>query len=61
MVRRAAAEDISIGIGFNRGTNMHPISLMADAVVDPLRVVGEASFSWIIAAVLGACLIGLSN
>jgi len=58
-MRRAAADEAQIGIGFNRGTNMHPIQLLEEATVDSLKNVGEASTSWIVAALLGSVLIGL--
>ena len=59
MRREAAAEQI--GIGFNRGTNMHPISLKQDTITNPLKIAGEASTSWVIAAVVGAMMLGKSR
>ena len=58
VARRAVAEDLSIGVGFNRGTNMHPIQLMEESTLEALGSVGQSSTSWIIAAILGAVLLG---
>ena len=58
MVRRAAntAQDM-IGPNYNRGTNMHLIPLTEEAEIDELEQL-QAGTSWIIAAILGAVLIG---
>ena len=58
MVRRAAntAQDL-IGPNYNRGTNMHLIPLTEEAEIDELEQL-QAGTSWIIAAILGAVLIG---
>ena len=58
MVRRAAntAQDL-IGPNYNRGTNMHLIPLTEKAEIDELEQL-QAGTSWIIAAILGAVLIG---
>ena len=58
MVRRAAntAQDM-IGPNYNRGTNMHLIPLTEETEADELEQL-KAGTSWIIAAVLGAILIG---
>ena len=60
MVRRAAntAQDL-IGPNYNRGTNMHLIPLTEEAEIDELEQL-QAGTSWIIAAILGAVLIGKS-
>ena len=58
VARRAVAEDLAIGLGFNRGTNMHPIQLKQESTTDAHASVGQSSTSWIIAAVLGAILLG---
>lgn len=61
MVRRAAeSSDESsdlIGSNFNRGTNMHVIPMETNSVDEHL-VISTGSSSWIIAAILGAVLIG---
>ena len=46
-----------IGPNYNRGTNMHLIPLTEEAEIDELEQL-QAGTSWIIAAILGAVLIG---
>ena len=59
MVRRAAAsnENDFIGSSFNRGTNMHVIPMETQSADEQLAI-ATGSSSWIVAAVLGAILIG---
>ena len=60
MVRRDAPK---IGAGFDRGTNMHPISLVKDQQINffAKENIQKSNLSWVIAAIVGACLIGKKN
>merc|ERR1711924_284417 len=58
--RRAVSEQVgAIGTAFNRGKNMHPIQLLDESEVKNMILAGESSTSWLLAAILGAVLLGL--
>ena len=60
IARRAVSEQVgSIGMAFNRGTNMHPIQLLDEATGANTILAAESSTSWILAAILGAVLLGI--
>ena len=62
IARRAVSEQVgSIGMAFNRGTNMHPIQLLDEATGANTILAAESSTSWILAAILGAVLLGIFN